>query len=362
MGLSNKRVCSLNFLFAALAATIGLILISVPAFAGTVKEISSAKSQVTVELDEDAYKKGDELCIYNSKNKKIECGTVTIVRSTSVVVKLPSKKNIKKIKKGMQVSAEGASDKKSTATTKTTTRSAQNKDGFSLKLGWSPAIVSPSTFNSVGYLAPTSETPATLWEADEPVTETLLGAAMQVSFPVGSLAVMPGLRFRKFVPSRVDTNYFPKRLNPFVSSLTTGTAIGLFTDLRFLNGGVGSAFGYYASGGLDIEMSSLVFKSTKKDDSGGTPESNMASAESSLTVISLRGGVGLNLLPFKPFGATLGINLLLPLAEFGKKFSGSIEGAETKGLADPGGDLKTALGHKKNKFGADAQMSVLLAF
>jgi hypothetical protein len=351
-----------NFLSALLIAAIGLIIVSVPALAGTVKEISSAKSQVTVELDDDTYNKGEEVCFYTSKNKKIECGTVTIVRSTSVVVKLPSKKNIKRIKKGMQARADGASDKKSTASTKNATPSAQKKEGFSLKLGWSPALVSPSTFNSVGYLAPTSETPATLWEADEPVTATLAGAAMQVSFPVGSLALMPGLRFRKFVPSRVDTDYFPKRLNPFVSSLTTATAIGLFTDLRFLNGGVGSAFGYYASGGLDIEMSSLIFKSTKKDDSGGTPESNMASAESSLTVISLRVGGGLNLIPFKPFGATLGINLLLPLAEFGKKFSGSIEGTETKGLADPGGDLKTEIGHKKNKFGADAQMSVLLAF
>ena len=229
-------------------------------------------------------------------------------------------------------------------------------------MGWSPAVASPTTFNSVGYLASESETPTTLWESDAPVAATMIGAALQVGFPVGSMAILPGFRYRMFVPNRVDTDYFPKRLNPYISSLTTATAIGLYTDLRYANVQMGPTFGFFGTGGLDIEMSSLSFKSTKKDDTGAAPETPMASAESSVTVVSLRAGGGFNLIPFKPFGASLGLNLILPVAEFGKKFSGTIEQTETKGLADPGDDLKAAIGHKKNKFGLDAQLSILLAF
>ncbi len=318
---------------------------------------------MTVDPDGETYKKGDELCIYTSKNKKIDCGTVTVVKSTSVIVKLPTKKNIKKIKKGMLVNP--ATDEAATAAGGAkpgALAATPKKERFNLWMGWSPTLMSPSTFNSVGYVAPTTETPLTLWEADEAVAKTMIGAALQVGFPIGPVALLPGFRYRMFVPSRVDTDYFPKKLNPFVSSLTTATTIGLFTDVRYLNIPMGTAFAMFATGGLDIEMSSLSFKSTKKDDTGATAESPMASAESSVTVISLRAGGGFNLIPFRPFGASLGINLLLPVAEFGKKFSGSIEQTETKGIVEPGNDLKAAIGHKKNKFGLDAQLSILLAF
>ncbi len=332
------------------------------------KEVTSNKSQVTIDPGDETYKKGDELCIFTSKNKKVDCGTVTTVKSSSVVIKLPSKKNIKKIKKGMIVNP-GTETEDATETTtganssKIATTPVTRKERFSLWMGWSPVLSSPSTFNSVGYYATPSGSPITkLWEADEPVNTTLIGATLQAGFPFGSMAVIPGFRYRMFIPSRVDTDYTFKVLNPYVSSLTTANAIGLFTDLRYVNIPMGSMFGFFGTGGLDIEMSSLSFKSKKKDDTGATQETPIASAKSSVTVVSLRTGGGFNLVPFKPFGASLGINLILPVAEFGKKFSGNIEQNETQGLQDPGGNLKAAIGHQKNKFGLDAQLSILLAF
>jgi len=356
-----KKVYKVNLLLAFLIAFFSSSIFSSYAFSSTVRNVNSSKSLVTINLNGNTYKNGDELCFYTAKDSKIECGSVTGVRSKTATIKLTSKKNIRKIRRGMKVKLATDSENKPTSTANTTT-AAKKKEGFSLWMSWSPAIMSPSIFNSVGYLAPPTETPTTLWDADAAVTSSLLGAAIQTGFPVGSLSIMPGFRYRMFVPSRVDTDYFPKRLNPFVSSVTTGSALGLFTDLRFLNVTMGSWFSFFSTGGLDIEMSSLNFKSTKKDDTGATPESAIASAKSSLTVISLRTGAGLNIIPFRPFGASLGFNLILPVTEVGKKFSGSIEDTETKGLADPGGDLKTAIGHKKNKFAADAHFSLLFVF
>ncbi len=357
----------MHFFLTTIAVLSVSILFSSQAFSGTVKAVSRNKSQVTVDPDGETYKKGDELCIYTLKNIKVECGTVTNVKSTSVVIKLPSKKNMKKIKKGMIVNPEGdtAEQPATTAgsTSKTGTSPASPKERFSLWMGWSPAVMSPSTFNSVGYYATPTGTPVTtLWEPDGPVASTLVGGAIQGAFPVGGMAIIPGFRYRTFVPNRVDTDYVNKILNPFVSSLTTATAIGLFTDLRYLNVPMGSTFSFFSTGGLDIDMSSLSFKATKKYDTGATEDSSVASAKSSLTVVSLRAGGGFNLIPFKPFGASFGINIILPVVEFGKKFSGTIEETETKGLTDPEGNLKAAIDHKKNKFGLDAQLSILLAF
>ncbi len=319
--------------------------------------MSSSKSQVTVDPEDETYKKGDELCIFTSKNRKIDCGTVTSVKNSSVIIKLTSKKNFKKIKKGMIVNPGAAAE--ASAETAPVTK----KERISLWMGWSPVLSSPSTFNSVGYYATPSGLPiTTLWEADEPVKTTLLGATIQAGFPIGSMALIPGFRYRMFVPSRVDSDYSFKVLNPYVSSLTTATAIALYTDLRYVNIAMGSMFSFFGTGGLDIEMSSLSFKSKKKDDTGATQETPIASAKSSVTVVSLRTGAGFNFLPFKPFGASLGFNLILPVAEFGKKFSGNIEQNETQGMQDPGGNLKAAIGHQKNKFGLDAQLSILLAF
>lgn len=373
----------MHFLQLILAVFISAIVFPSKAFSGTVRGIISSKSQIAINPDGETYSKGDKLCIFTAKNKKIECGKVVSIKTKYVVIKLPSKKNIKKIKKGMLVTPEAATDEQQDATTAeeqgvttdeqpvATKRSpspklatpAPNNDKFSLWMGWSPAIISPSKFNSVGYYATPSETPVTkLWELDEPIAKTIAGAAIQAAFPVGGIAVVPGLRYRIFTPNRVDTDYTPNVLNPYVSSLTTATAMGFFTDIRYLNVPMGSMFGFFGTGGLDVEMSSLKFKATKKDDTGATPETTLASADSSITVLSLRTGAGLNFIPFKPFGASLGLNVIFPVAEFGKKFSGKVEATETKGLQEPGDNLKAAIAHQKNKFGLDAQLSVLLAF
>lgn len=321
--------------------------------AGVVKDINANKGQIVVALKNEVAENGDSICVYSAKNKKISCGSVVRVSDDSAYVKFFSKKDLKKIKKGFRTAVIGGGS----AVADTSGKSS----GFKLWAGYMPAIMTPAVYNNLGYSAP-SEGTSTLWEPDSAVTSALFGVGLQGSFAVGRIALIPGLRYRIFDTKNVDDDYNPGRTNPYVSTTTSSTAIGLFTDARLFEKSVGSMLAFYAVSGVDIDMSTVTIKSEKKDDTGATAEASVASATSNLTVISLRAGGGFNLIPYKPFGVSAGINFLLPLLELGKKFAGSLEENESRGLAEPGEDFKDKLGHKKNGFGLDVQLSVLLAF
>ena len=53
---------------------------------------------------------------------------------------------------------------------------------------------------------------------------------------------------------------------------------------------------------------------------------------------------------------------MLPLSEAGKKFSGSLADGESHGVAEPGKDLQTQLGHKKNTVAYEITLGTVLSF
>lgn len=321
--------------------------------AGTVKDINSGKSLIVVDLDGDKTTKGESICVYSTKNKKIDCGTVFRVKGSSAYVKFTSKKGLKKIKKGFRTAVVGEESSPSAS---------DKNSGFKLWLSYTPGIATPAVYQNLGYAAPTSEPPETLWEPDGKVTSSLIGFGLQASIAVGPISVIPGFRYRLYSPNNVDANYSIGRGNPYVSTTTSATAFGFFADGILFDKAIGKTSSIYAGTGLDVDMSTVTIKAEKKDDTGANLEGSVATATSNLTVISLRAGGGYNLVPAKPFGISAGVNILLPLVELGKKFAGSLEENESRGLAEPGADLREQLGHKKNGFGLDAHLSVLLEF
>ena len=333
--------------------------------AGTVKSVS--KKLVTVELDEEeTHAKDDELCFFTKKGKQVACGTVTKVSKSAatITVKVESLKDAKKVRPGMGVGAEGeAPEAAATAGKGAKTEKAYKgkKSPFRIWGFLNPAIASPAVFKKVSYLAPETEPAETLWSADEDVKSTLIGFGLQVGIPMGAFSLNPGFRYRSFTGSVVDADYVPQRASPYASVEQSATALGFFLDFQYYRMPIGSIMWLNMTSGIDADMSTVNVKATKVDDTTDE-ESSIVDATSKLTLLSLRVGAGLDFLFTKSFGAQFGLNLLVPLAEFGKSFSGSFADDEGRGLADPGADLETALAHKKGGIGIDATLGLVIAF
>ena len=173
---------------------------------------------------------------------------------------------------------------------------------------------------------------------------------LEAGIPLGSFSLDPGLRYRRFTAAVVDADYIPQRQNPYVSTEETASALGLFVDFQYFRLPFFGASGLNLTTGLDVDNSTVTLKAaTKSDDATVQASGVTASADSKLTVISLRLGAGVDLLFAKVFGVTAGLTVMVPMTEVGKKFSGSLTDADSSRVpADSGKDLQAALDHKKN--------------
>lgn len=335
------------------------------AFGATVQEVNVKKKTVSIELgDGETLAKGDEVCFFNAQNKKIDCGAITRVKGTVATVKLKSAKKMKRIKVGMLAGpAEGGADAGAAGDAAPAEASyAGKKSPFRVWGTYSPALATPATYAKLGYAAPTTDAPETLWKSDATVATALFGFNLQFGIPMGSFSLNPGFRFRSFTPSLIDSDFIPQKENPYVSTEQKATALGLFFDFQYFRMPVLSASSFWLSSGLDIDNSTVTLTATKKDDSGTVPEEEVASATSKLNVASLRASAGFDLVFAKPFGAFFGLTLMAPLAEFGGTFSGDLGENQARGQADPGEDLKKSIAHKKNSVAYEVSLGTMLAF
>lgn len=343
------------------------------ALAGTVKSVNAKKKTVAVDLEEDeTVEKDTEICFMTEAGKKVDCGSVTKVKGTQALVKVKSAKKLKKIKPGMAAKVGSASDKTAEGKDKAGEGGEEEADSgksykgkkapFRIWGTYTAGLATPAVYNKLGYSAPTDAAPSTLWNSDKKVSQALFGFQLQFGIPLGAFSLNPGFRYRQYTPSLIDADYIPNRENPYVSTEEKATATALILDFQYFRMPFSPMFALNLTSGLDIDQSTVTVKSTKKDDSGGTPESELAKATSKLTVISLRLGAGMDLLFAKVFGGTIGPTLMVPLTETGKTFSGNLADDEARGQADPGEDLKKALGHQKNSLAYELALGIMLAF
>ncbi len=341
--------------------------------AALVKQVSSKKKLVTVELAEDeTIEKDAVVCVFSEANKKLGCGTVVKVKGTTVTVKFENAKGMKKMKPGLPAKvgeeppaaadAEEASDDTPKKGAKNVAKGPKvKKSPFRVWVYYSPALATPAVYNKLGYAAPANETPDTLWSDDKKTASTLFGVNLQVGIPLGAFSLNPGFRYRKFTPSVVDSDYIPQRENPYVSTEETASATGLWVDFQFYRMPFSGASSFWLSSGVDMDMSTVTLKATKEDDAAGGTSSEIAKADSKLTVISLRVGAATDIVFAKVFGVSIGTTIMIPLSETAK-FSGDITDGEARGHADPGDDLKQKLGHKKNSVAYELSLGGVLAF
>ncbi len=362
-----------------IAVAVALVL-STGGFAGlgqaaTIKEVSTKKRLADVELDEgETFEKGASVCFYDEGGEKGECGIVSKAKGTLVQVKVKKPKRLKvgmTMKRDEDASAdEGEGTASGTASDdeeRVAKKGAVKRKGVPRKnplriVGYyGLPLKTPASFNKLAYASPEISTPTSLWTKDKVIGSASFGVGGEVAIPLGKFAVVPGVRYRTFTPSLIDSDYNKGKLNPYVSTEEKASALGVYVDFQVYRLNVTPIIGINLLAGLDMDMSTVELTATKKDDTPGAGAAEAASATSKLTVISLRLGANTDILALKIIGARLGFGLMIPLVGVGGTFSGKL--AESRGLAsDAGEDLKKSLDHKKASFGAEIDLGAELAF
>jgi len=316
---------------------------------------------------DETIEKGAKVCVYKNDDKKVECGTVIKVKGKKLYVKVG--KHVRRIKKGMTVKVEDdqdSTDKTADTGDQETSTGDEAADyqgqasPFKIWGLYIPALATPSAYNKLAYAAPAAEPAPTLWSTDKKAASALVGFGLAIGIPVGPFSINPGLRYRKYTPSQVDYDYDPNKPNPYVRVEEQATSYGLYTDFQYFRTAMTPSLSLNLTVGGDIDMSTVTFKATKLDDTNSS-EVLISSATSKLSVFSLRFGGSFDYLFLKSFGVTAGLNFLLPLAQFGKGFSGKQATDQARGVADPDADLKSALAHDKNSIGYELSLGVVYA-
>ena len=335
-------------------------------FAQEVAKVSKAKGQVLVHQDDvSAIKKGQDACIKDNAGKKLVCGKVLKKQKGKVLVKISDPSKLTKIKKGMSVSFGGTSPSKGASdAAESATNTGRTKNPMVLRVIWVPVLMGPVTYNKVAYSPPTSTTAgqSVLWTSDLLVKTSYMAFGADATIPIGqSLGVVPGVRYRSYTGSSLETDYDPEQKQRFAAITQTMTAIGLWTDVQVMRIPFGASSGMTATGGLDFEMSTATLKATKNDDRDGS-EAELANVTSKLSVISLRLGAGFDAFFMGPAGATAGLNLLVPLAAMGASSTATTDDEFSSRSADDVADLTAALNHKKASFGVELVFGLGLTF
>ena len=336
-----------------------------PSYAATVKKINKAKKLVVLELDpSEKVEKKSKMCVFSLDNKKIGCGTVKKVKGSKVYLSFKSVKKIEKISEGMQALPKEAGSSGDVATEAST---GAGSGVFKKKvIGFiSFGVLTPASYSKLVYNS--KNAPDSLWDTggssnsvgDAPYR---LGFGLQFAFPVKRFSINPGFRYRLFRPFEGEADYAPPARDPYVRTNITASEIGLFADLQLFRKPVGQKLSFDGGAGLDLAIASVNFVATKLDDTGKTPELELATAKSTLNVISLRlnGGMDINFTP--KFGLTSGAVIFLPLFATGGQPVGKFADNEAKNVADPGQDIKEKLAHKKSSLGAELKFGTFVNF
>src|SRR5262249_3915242 len=98
---------------------------------------------------------------------------------------------------------------------------------------WGRPVLTPASYNKLAYVAPDSAAPTTLWAADKVVGTAVFGANLEVAIPVKSFAVVPGVRYRTYTPTLIESDYNKGRLNPYVSTEQSASALGAWIDFQY---------------------------------------------------------------------------------------------------------------------------------
>lgn len=325
-------------------AGLGMLLATFSAQSAEITKISKKKALVEINGGtDDGLTEHATVCFFK-KETKGPCGKIKKAKKNKAIIQL-SQSGINQVAKGDTAKPDGES----------AISAAPTKSTYSVSAYYAMALMAPSAFNNIVY-TPAESGATTLWSSSDSISGQTIGFAGEFSLNRINLAL--GFRYMMYTsgffqtPAPIDSDFVNSTTasgreyyvnNQFTSSST----MGFYGDYYLL-----SMFGLKLGAGLDIDMSSLAFSATKKDDGSNASKKTVAddvvlfSATSSLMAISLR-------LPIRyvhsmgSLSMVAGGVIIVPLMGTATTaVTVADEIINAKAVADPEQDFKDALGHK----------------
>ncbi|MGE4209232.1 MAG: hypothetical protein AB7F87_08700 [Oligoflexales bacterium] len=316
-----------------------------------------AKTATISEGKGDGIAKGDRICFFNSSGKRVSCGKVVKVLPKRAIVRVGK---IRAVQVGMEARAPGAAGGGPGKAAKVAGGGKVHNTNIKGYYVFTP--LTPAAYTKLAYLeAADRATARSSWEQAGVSTISVFGMAGEFEFGLSpSLSIAGGLRYRIYNEFTAQADYGTVQTQ-YVETNQTASAIGLYADGYYFSIPMGTSMAIKFGNGLDIDMSTQEFNAGYFDEADGSTK-ELASYTTKATVISLR-----NLAVFDlylgGFGATAGMNLLLPLTA-SVSGSGDVSGMESEQTwtVNREEDIATGINHNKSGFGLELLLSGYYAF
>ena len=329
------------------------------------KDLGEKGGSVEVAIPADKhFNKSDKICFQSDKKKPAGCGKIFKMTDSSIFVRVTAATFAKLQDRYTAILEEG--DAKSAAPGDAATRKGTAVKTI-LRLTASPILVSPTAYNTVTYSAPTlsdSTTPnnSQFWLRDKPGTTSLVSMMLEWGRFLGPKSGFSlGLRYRYNPETTLLADYVTGVSTSYVTITHRLTGVGLLADYAFYKNDVSSTFNVFFATGLEFENTNLVIAANATDEAVGQTQ-NIASLNSKMIAMSLRLRPGLDWNPSKWFGIHTGLTIMVPLVKFAASATASVDDPHSLDKSTAVDDLKTAAGHKLNRYGVGLDLGLSSKF
>ncbi|MFW7378318.1 MAG: hypothetical protein ACOH5I_05895 [Oligoflexus sp.] len=312
------------------------------------------------------------VCFYD-QGTRIACGLVVQAKEKRSFARV-AEKNLKKIKKGLEVRLyeSGSTTTASKSNTSTTEEKKQEEasntedNGASnLKLAYILTPQTPATYHAVSYFSPFDNNGdaaqvSTLWDRDRDIITSALGFGLELGLGIGSSKLTIGGRMRLYKGTTVKSFYDDDE-NNFAETRMTGSSVGAWSDFYYLSFDYG-VLSIDIGNGIDLDISQVTMSMEQKSEVNDNT-TKMYDYKSSLTIASLRTNILFNLY-FGPMGLQFGSFFTIPLSSSGSPSVTVDDPQALTSLAEitPEEDVIEAVNHRAASFGIELFFSAYYAF
>jgi hypothetical protein len=353
----------LNSFFSRLLVTLAINICFVAglANAATVTDVKKKKKTATIDAGTSSgFSKGISVCFSDSSGTKIGCAKISDATESTSTIKL-TPKLVRKLKKGATADLQSGGTKTAAAGADPAPNRTNVKGLYVL------TPVPPIQYNKISFSIPESSATAveSLWNIAEKSGMSFIGGALEMEFGVGtSMSLAFGFRYRMYRDFLAESDYGTTTEQETIYAETTmkSTTMGGWFDFYFAQFG-SAPFFFRLGSGLDVDMAKLTLQADKLSETNATDPETIATAESSLNLVSLRLGLQMNLF-FKPIGLVFGLHPIVPLAAMGSKYEDEITDSNSSKVTPltASEDLKISIDHKKASFGLEVTTGLYVAF
>jgi hypothetical protein len=199
-----------------------------------------------------------------------------------------------------------------------------------------------------------------------------IGLTGEIGIPIGTRAVALGGKYQVFQSTIFSSNYDLDANDPYVSTQTSGSAFGAWSDFTYLRKSLTKKLIVNLNGGLGFDLYTVNVVTKKLTDVAAPAALNLAdatvegtqiiSATAKLGLVSLRAGGRIDFQIIKNLGLSMGLTAIIPVAALMNSVTTDIAEGEDRGIADSKQDLTTGIGLAKSTVGLDVVVGAYASF